>query len=54
MRSRRELIEEIINEIFQHYSGYEDFVQKCIRKEVEKWSYEDLISFLYGEEDEEE
>jgi len=54
MKSRRELIEEIVNEIWKYSWIYEEFVQDCIRKEIEKWRDEDLKAFLYGEEDEEE
>jgi len=47
--SRKDLVKKVIDEIYQHSSEYEDFIQECIRKEVNNWSYEDLCYFLYGE-----
>jgi len=47
--SRKDLVKKVIDEICQHSFEYEDFIQECIRKEVNNWSYEDLCSFLYGE-----
>jgi len=46
VKDREKTIERIIDDIDVNLDSYRGFVLDCIRKEIEKWDDEDLLSFL--------
>jgi len=53
-KSRKELIEKAVDQIWYFSWMCEEFIRNLIRKELETWTDHDLKSFLYGENNEEE
>jgi len=46
---RKRLIKLILDDIYANIYSYWDFVLDCVKKEVERWSDEDLLRWVEGE-----
>ena len=44
-KRRKELIDEVLTEIYSNLHCYRDFVLDCVREEVESWTDEDLVAW---------
>jgi len=53
-KSRKELIEKGVDQIWYFSWMFEEFIRNLIRKELETWKDHDLKSFFDGENNEEE